>query len=509
MFRSAKLWLLFILIIIVVNSNLLILVSGLSEGEYLGKVIAGGADYPTYLAKMKIGYDGGWQYINRYTTEPHQPTYIFLFYILLGHMARVLELNLHLTYHAARFILAFIALKVLYDFIGKFSDEKKPLTILFLAVFISGSYFNSIDAAPQYHLYSGMMGFTHYMLTFVCLLKFFESVLDYAENKGKGQILKAVIFLNILAVIHPFMVVLAGLVITGTVLITKKITVTFPLLAVSAISSTPLMFYFFYIFSSNPVLIGWRAQAVSDIAPNFVFFLYGLGSLSAYFTTIFWAKGKIKMTASSTLFLVWFYTALFLSLTNLITSNHQWFFFACLPVAYLAYKFISYLENQVGFRVRIKGKSVITWLLLILLVLPSANILFLLDYRAVRMIADKDKYNSTFIPSEDMQCYEWLKSNAENNDIILAETGIGSLIPFVTNSYTFIGHHHETLDYKNKEEQVEKLLNNNFIDEEAINFLEINRIKYVIKNNKAETRYTFLEPVMTGKNITLYEFNTT
>lgn len=326
MCKSIKLWVLFALIILILNSPLLLQAVGLSAGDYLGKVIAGDGDYPTYLAKMRIGYNGGWQYVNRYTTEPHQPSYIFLFYILLGHLARVFELDLHFVYHAARFILASIALQVLLAFIKEHYREKDYTLVFFLAVFLSGTYFPEIDGAPQYHIYTGIMGYTHYMLTLTCLLKFFESIFGYLKHPRKASYVQAAATLNILALVHPFMVVLAGLVITGTVLATKKLRQAFPVLAVSALSSTPLMLYYFMIFTHNPVLAGWRAQAVTPQGPFALVFLYGLGSALAYAAVIFWLRGKIRLDDSGKFFMVWLFTALALSFTKLISSNTQWFF---------------------------------------------------------------------------------------------------------------------------------------------------------------------------------------
>lgn len=506
MYKSAKLWVLFILIILLVNSNLFILASGLSDGESFGKVIVGDDDYSTYLTKMKIGYNGGWQYMNRYTTEPHEPSYIFLFYILLGHLARIFELNLHFTFHATRFILAFFALKVLYDFISKYTDEQEKLTMFLLAVFLSGSYNTTIDVSPQYHLYAGMMGFTHYMLTLICLLIFFDSVLAYVDNKGRFKFLKACLSLNILAVVHPFMVVLAGLVITGTVILNKKLMKAFPILAVSAASCAPLMLYFLHIFTTNPALIGWRSQATADTATVYRVFLYGLGSLFSYLLIAFWSRGKIKTADSSVLFIVWLVTALVLSFTKLITSSLQWFFFASVPVACLNYKFIKYLDSQAGFKVKFKGRSVVAWLILLILVLPTANLIFLIDHSAFYMLEHKEEYNQTIISAEDMKCYAWLRKYAAENDIVLAANGIGNIIPFVTDSITFLGHEHETLDYKNKLEQVEKFFGQEYSEQEAGSFLSKYGIKYIVVNKSREIGYSFLNHVLTGRTISLYEY---
>lgn len=511
--KSAKLWLLYVLIILVLNGYLFILAAGLSEGGYMGKNIIGDGDYPTYLAKMKIGYDGSWQYLNRYTTEPHEPSFIFLFYILLGHLAAFFDLNLHFTFHAARFILAFFALKVLYDFIGKYREGQGTMTVFLLAVFLSGTYVTALDYTPQYHIFVGIMGYTHYMLTLICLLNFFAAVLDYEKDRRKTHILKAVVTLNILALVHPFMVVLAGLAVTGKVVLSKTLSRTFPLLAAAALGSAPLMLYYFHVFAANPVLAGWREQAVTPHPVYTPLILFGPASLLTYLTILLWARKKIILNDLNKLFAVWLLIAVALSYTDLITSSIQWLFFASLPASGLAYESVRYIDERSGFAVRCKGRSIAVGLLVILLALPSACMITKVNLLAWHINENRAEYPANIIAPEDMRCFEWLKQNANPNDIIIAAKDTGNLIPFVTNSYTFIGHSHETIDYRNKKKQVDQFLAAMLSEEEARSFLERNKARYVIRNNQGEPGfvpgpgYQFLEPVMTGKTFTLYRYD--
>jgi len=53
-----------------------------------------GDDANTYLAKMRQGWEGAWAWQNRYTTEVSPPAYLFMFWIVLGHIAAVLHLSL-------------------------------------------------------------------------------------------------------------------------------------------------------------------------------------------------------------------------------------------------------------------------------------------------------------------------------------------------------------------------------------------------------------------------------
>ncbi|HAC44628.1 MAG TPA: hypothetical protein DCF65_01035, partial [Chloroflexi bacterium] len=66
-----------------------------------------GDDANTYLAKMRQGWEGAWAWQNRYTTESSPSAYLFMFWILLGHLAAILHLPLIAVFHLARVGAAF------------------------------------------------------------------------------------------------------------------------------------------------------------------------------------------------------------------------------------------------------------------------------------------------------------------------------------------------------------------------------------------------------------------
>src|ERR1700682_5220518 len=58
-----------------------------------------GDDANTYLAKMRQGWEGAWGWQNRYTTESSPVAYLFLFWIVIGHIAAILHLPLLAAFH--------------------------------------------------------------------------------------------------------------------------------------------------------------------------------------------------------------------------------------------------------------------------------------------------------------------------------------------------------------------------------------------------------------------------
>ncbi|MEA2008811.1 MAG: hypothetical protein U9O54_06790, partial [Chloroflexota bacterium] len=73
-------------------------------------------DGNSYLAKMYQGWRGDWRFTLPYTAEPGAGGYIFLFYLGLGHLARILNAPLVLVFHVARILGAMCMLWALSHF---------------------------------------------------------------------------------------------------------------------------------------------------------------------------------------------------------------------------------------------------------------------------------------------------------------------------------------------------------------------------------------------------------
>ena len=82
-----------------------------------------GDDANTYLAKMRQGWEGAWSWQNRYTTETSPAAYLFMFWLVLGHIAALLHLPLIVVFHLARIAAAFALMAAAWAFISHFIEE--------------------------------------------------------------------------------------------------------------------------------------------------------------------------------------------------------------------------------------------------------------------------------------------------------------------------------------------------------------------------------------------------
>ena len=149
--------------------------------EYaFGGFLINPTDGHSYLAKMQLGYQGGWKFVLPYTAESGEGAYLFLFYIGLGHLARIVNLPLLAVFHIARVIGAIFLLWVLKIYFRSVFKEPKMQTLGFsiaalgsgvgwLAV-VFGSFTSDFWVAEAYpflskytnpHFSLGLLGSAH------------------------------------------------------------------------------------------------------------------------------------------------------------------------------------------------------------------------------------------------------------------------------------------------------------------------------------------------------------
>src|SRR5574341_1545843 len=61
-------------------------------------------DGMSYQAKMLQGYNGSWLFELPYTPEPHTGVFVYTFYVGLGHLARLLNVEPILVFHVVRLV---------------------------------------------------------------------------------------------------------------------------------------------------------------------------------------------------------------------------------------------------------------------------------------------------------------------------------------------------------------------------------------------------------------------
>ena len=175
----------------------------------------------SYLAKMWQGYQGKWCYQSAYTILPHKCLPAFLYYLLLGHIARVTGMPILVTYHVARLINGILVFMVLFSGMRRvFSHPATQIFGLLLTLFGAGlgwlylpvwlprlpPDFNVADA----FLYLSAIDNPHFLLIHALNLFFLFYYEDFFASSQRWLSLWS--FAITLSLLSPFSVVLWSLV---------------------------------------------------------------------------------------------------------------------------------------------------------------------------------------------------------------------------------------------------------------------------------------------------------
>jgi len=96
-------------------------------------------DYAVHISMMRAGRMGDWAYEMRFTSEPHQPAFLRMFYIILGHVSKWINLSVETTFELARWILGFATLFAIYRLSLRVFPQRSHARFAFaLAAFGSG-----------------------------------------------------------------------------------------------------------------------------------------------------------------------------------------------------------------------------------------------------------------------------------------------------------------------------------------------------------------------------------
>src|SRR5260370_7385836 len=83
---------------------------------------------------MREGWEGEWAWRHRSTAESGPFAYLFMFWILLGHLAAILHLPLIAVFHLARVGAAFALMGSAWLFISHFIEDRSARRFAFFFV---------------------------------------------------------------------------------------------------------------------------------------------------------------------------------------------------------------------------------------------------------------------------------------------------------------------------------------------------------------------------------------
>jgi hypothetical protein len=440
-------------------------------------------DATTYLAKMREGWEGAWAWQNRYTTESSPSAYLFMFWILLGHVAAVTGLPLIVVFHLARIAGAFALMAAGWLFICHFIDDRsaRRFALFFLAFglglgliiwalghpVVLGNQTEGLDLRmPELSAFYSVLALPHFAWSGVFAALGVALTLKAIQRGSLVLGLLAGLAWLGQASIHPQMpVLMAGAV--GVALVLRPARPRGWAAAVLAFAiPAPYILYSYLAFVGNPEVERWTFHSKNAVAPETVSLLLALAP--QLILAAFAVPGALRRRTREDVFLLaWLVLlAAILYLPNPAGDLRRRFFDAIyLPLVVLGARG---MYEAIAPRLRsLRARRLIPFSYVAVSAIGSAFLVL-----APIAVAGQPQY---LISANESNGLSWLASQPAGR--VLCMPGVGLYVPAYSSDTVYVGHYDETFDYANKTRIAFQVLTGQADIEQ---FIQNNQIRYVI-----------------------------
>lgn len=465
--------------------------------HFFGGFLLNPQDGYSYLSKMRQGWAGSWNFQLAYTADPGTGTYLFLYYLLLGHIARWTSLPMILVYHLARLVGAGLLLISLWRFLKNHGLEQGTLTWTYALAALGGglgwlalplgvipSDFWIAEAYPSLSMYSS----PHFSLGLALMLELLTVSLD-----GSRGWFWAACEALLLSVISPFGVIVCLSVLGSWLLVEcaaglakagrsgwkstardflqgfRRRPVQWPgpivhrLLLIAA-AGVPMLLYDQWTAMHHPSLAVWNAQNLTPTPPVWDVLL----ALSPALLAALVAFRPALLKPGSRRLLSWVGVALLVIYLPLALQRRfmMGIFIPVVGLAGLAASQWSVSRPQAARRL----KAVILGLSL-----PS---MLLVTLAGLASVAVKDP--ALVIERSEAEAINWIAANTPADALILAAPDTGLIIPALTGRRVLYGHPYETVNAEAEKAAVVDFFDHGGVSNQtAADFLAARSVDYV------------------------------
>jgi hypothetical protein len=458
-------------------------------GYQFGGILVNPFDGNSYLAKMRQGWVGMWQFHLTYTPEPHQGAHIYLFYLVLGHIARLLGVPLILVYHSARVLAGLALLIAVFVFLTRFSDDRREQRLAFwlagtsagLGWLGAGLGAFPIDLwVPEAFVFYSLVSNPHFPLAIALMLTLVASVVWPASGIWRW-LMPGLAALG-LALVQPFALAVVYATVAVYVLLRRWLDKSWPLsglIAATSIAafSAPVLLYDYWVYTTNPVLAAWAAQNLTPAPPVVDLILgFGLVGLLAILGMAILVRARDR---NGTVLVAWGVVTLVLVYVPFALQRRLLTGLG-LPLAVLAAVALGrWLLPKLSAQ---RGRLLIIFVLGFS-VLGSIFLLTVLTAGALNRHGQPAIFARLYISQDEAAAMRWLLEHGQD-EVVLAALRTGMLLPGRAGVRVFVAHPFETIDFEAKQAQAEAF----FRDEMSAE--EWQRLR-----NQYNIRYVFVGPV--------------
>ncbi len=472
----------------------------------------------SYLAKMNEGAHGAWLFTLPYTSEPHTPTLLYIFHLLLGKVAALTGLSLIAVYHLARLICDALLLITVYRFIAMFVASRAVRRIALLLIAFSGglgwlllligqpNWLGSIPIdliSPEAFTFLILLAFPHLALARTLMLLGLMRVWkgQGAKDQGPGtrskgrdsafriphSVLAGLCWLG-MGVLVPFYVAVVGAIVVagliGGAIIRRRFDwAQIRAAIIAGVIAAPILIYTFVVVGTDPIWNVWAAQ-LTILSPHPLHYIIGyvlVGGL-AIIGIMAIRRSEIRdQKLMAWLMVVPFLIYLPFNSQRRLVEGWQ------IPLAIFAAYGLVYRVLPAWRRARVvrwlssyrryTSHGLRAWLLAGTVIFSTATYVLLLIDQSTRMIA---QVPPSFRDGPEVEALRWLNQRVTYADVILSSYNTGNYLPAQVGARVFLGHGPETAYSNDKRQLVKQFYAASTSDEWRRQFLSEWPITHVI-----------------------------
>ncbi len=460
-------------------------------------------DGHSYLAKMRQGFEGSWRFHLPFTSKCSPGAHVYLFHLLLGHLARLVRLPLIVVYHGARILGGAAMLTGLYVLASSLSDQSRERRTMFLLAAVgsglgwlllpTGTQTADLwvpEAFPVYSLMANahfplaiglMAGTMRLGLHVLALESGSESDRDATWPWGVAMAVTA----TLLGAIQPFGLVptfgALGVILIARAAASRRRVGSPPYwragawIVIAATAALPYPLYMQKAIQTDPVLAAWRAQNVTTSPPLWDWALsYGLVLILAALG----GSTALRRGSNADLAMLGWAGVTFTGMYLPLPLQRRLSLGLGVPIGLLAgmgwwrqaRKWLSTHRRGLA-RGAVIAFSALTPLLLIATASSAA-------LEAQSWKADSWLYLS----NGEWAALRWLRDQgeAQSKAVVLCAPQMGSFVPAWTGHRVVYGHPFETIEAEQRAEQVEAYWSGEMSASNQAAFAEENRVQYIL-----------------------------
>jgi hypothetical protein len=430
--------------------------------------LIGVEDGNSYLAKMRLGARGEWNFYLFYTPEPTEGApLLFLPYIAVGQIVgrlvspEQLPTALKIAFQIMRIVCDFLLILAIYRFAAQFIKSEKTRYHALILTCLGGGvgwitlFIGVQPNPPEMYIPEGfgflvLFSLPHVALARAALLMGFVLIFPDKDAPQEHRYSRRVIFAGLLWCIVglcvPFyfavIYVLLGVWGLAAWIIPRRFpTQLFWRALIAALITLPLFIYYTVIFSTNPAFAQWSAQNILTSPPplDYVLAYLPLGVLAILAARLIFKRARRRNEHA--LLIGWLIAAPMLVYLP-INVQRRLGEGVIVPLAVCA---------ALGLRSLLGESAIRKWGVRLALGAACFSVVLIL---ATTGIAALTLTRPAFIPNSQIRAFEWLRQNAQTDEIVLAAWETGNALPVYTSMRPFVGIGPETLRAEAKDQNV-------------------------------------------------------